>query len=80
MIESTSMIELDDVIDNACPGETTVDTDEWSGNNRVGKRHDGVHRTVDHSGPKSTWALDADGDGVREIHCSTQEGLWNSWS
>ena len=31
---------------------------------------------VDHSGPKSTWAIDADGDGVREVHCNTLEGLW----
>ena len=35
-----------------------------------------MHRTVDHSGPKSTWALDLDGDGVREVHCNTLEGLW----
>ena len=32
--------------------------------------------TVDHSGPKSTWARDDDVDGVREVHCNTQEGLW----
>jgi hypothetical protein len=31
---------------------------------------------VDHSGPKGTWALDLDGDGVREVHGHTQEGLW----
>jgi hypothetical protein len=35
-----------------------------------------VHKTVDHSGPKSTWARDDDGDGVREVHCNAQEGLW----
>jgi transposase len=32
--------------------------------------------TVDHSGPKSTYAIDADGDGVREVHCNTMEGTW----
>jgi transposase len=32
--------------------------------------------TVDHSGPKGTWAIDADGDGVREVHCNTMEGIW----
>jgi hypothetical protein len=53
-----------------------VNTDEWSGYNRIGERHRRVHRTVDHSGPKSTWAIDADGDGVREVHCNTLEGLW----
>jgi hypothetical protein len=35
-----------------------------------------AHKTVDHSGPKSTWARDDDGHGVREAHCNTQEGLW----
>jgi transposase len=75
VIETASMVELDDVVDNACPGETTVSTDEWNGNNRIGMRHGHVHRTVDHSGPKSTRAIGADGDGVREAHCNTPEGL-----
>ena len=39
-------------------------------------RHGRVHRKVDHSGPKSTRAIDQDGDGVREVHCNTQEGSW----
>ena len=26
--------------------------------------------------PTPTWAIDADGDGVREVHCNTLEGLW----
>ena len=51
-------------------------TDEWMGYSRVGTRHGRVHRTVDHTGPRSTWAIDADGDGVREVHCDTMEGLW----
>ena len=76
VIETASATELDDVVDNACVSETTVNTDEWNGYNRVGKRHGRIHRAVDHSGPKSTWAIDGDGDGVREIHCNTQEGLW----
>jgi transposase len=50
--------------------------DEWNRYNHVGERHRRVHQAVDHSGPKGTWAIDADGDGVREVHCNTQEGLW----
>lgn len=76
VIETARMVELDDVVDNACLGETTVNTDEWNGSNRIGKRQGRVHRTVDHSGPKWTWASDVDGDGVREVHCNTLEGLW----
>jgi hypothetical protein len=53
-----------------------VNTDEWCGYNRFGGRHDRVHVTADHSGPGSNWAIDADGDGVREVHCDTMEGTW----
>ena len=54
---------------------TVVNTDEWRGYNGLPRMRRG-HVTVDHSGPKSTWARDDDGDGVREVHCNTQEGLW----
>jgi transposase-like protein len=76
VIESASASELEAVIDDSCLEGTTVNTDEWKGYNRIGRRQKRVHHTVDHSGPKSTWAIDADGDGVREIHCNTSEGLW----
>ena len=76
VLETASGRELDEVIDGACLGGTTVNTDERKGYSRVGGRHGRVHRTVDHSGPKSTRAIDADGDGVREVHCNTMEGLW----
>src|SRR5512135_1013352 len=68
--------ELEEIIDDTCLGGTAVNTDEGNGYSRVGGRHGRMHRTVDHSGPKWTWAIDADGDGVREVHCNTQEGLW----
>jgi hypothetical protein len=76
VIESAGGAELEQIVDDTCLEGTTVDTDEWRGYNRVRDRHHRVHRTVDHSGPKGTWALDPDGDGVREVHCNTQEGLW----
>lgn len=48
----------------------------WCGYNRVGGHHGRIHVRVDHSGSKSTYAIDADGDGVREVHCNTMEGIW----
>src|SRR5512135_3175191 len=48
---------------------------EWNGYDRVGGRHGRAHQTVDHSGPKGMWAIDADGDGERVVHGNTQEGL-----
>ena len=50
-----------------------VNTDEWQG-------YDGLpaigrsHATVCHAAHE--WARDDDGDGVREVHVNTQEGLW----
>jgi transposase len=75
VIASASGAELEETIDDTCLEGTTINTDEWKGYSRVGRRHGRVHRAVDHSGPKSTWALDLDDDGVREVHCNTQEGL-----
>jgi hypothetical protein len=68
--------ELEEVLEGTCLEGATINADEWEGYGRVGGRHRWVHRTVDHSGPKSTWALDLDGDGVREVHGDMQEGLW----
>ena len=76
VVESAGSEELGEVVAGSCLSGTTVNTDEWAGYSRVGGRHGRVHARVDHSGPRSTWAIDADGDGVREVHVNTQEGLW----
>ncbi len=54
------------------PG-TTLYTDENSAYNHIDKTGRG-HATVGHS--KKEWARDDDGDGVREVHCNTIEGIW----
>jgi hypothetical protein len=68
--------ELEEIVDGSCLEEATIHTDEWKGYGRLGKLRHWTHRTVDHSAPKSCRAVDADGDGVREVHCNTLEGLW----
>ena len=50
----------------------TCYTDEWQGYNQVER----THRTVCHS--QHEWARDDDGDGVREVHTNTIEGLWTT--
>ena len=47
-------------------------TDEWRGYNRLER----PHSTVCHS--QKEWARDDDGDGVREVHVNTVEGVWTS--
>ena len=50
-----------------------VNTDEWSGYDRLAET--GCSRVaVCHAAGE--WARDDDGDGVREVHVNTQEGLW----
>ena len=47
-----------------------VYTDEWVGYNRLRR----AHATVCHS--IKEWARDDDGDGIREVHTNTTEGMW----
>jgi transposase len=52
---------------------TTVNTDEWAayhGLPKLGRRH----VTVCHAAGE--WARDDDGDGIREVHINTSEGIW----
>jgi transposase-like protein len=48
----------------------TVYTDEYDSYNQL-KR---LRRTVCHSAGE--WARDDDGDGIREVHCNSNEGRW----
>jgi transposase-like protein len=52
---------------------TTVNTDEWPAYHGV-PAMGRSHATVCHAAGE--WARDDDGDGIREVHNNTQEGLW----
>ncbi len=55
--------------------EATIYTDEWAGYGRLpetGRKH----ATVCHSPDHREWARDDDGDGIREVHDNTLEGIW----
>lgn len=53
----------------------TVYTDEWGGYHRLPELGRG-HATVNHTPGQREWARDDDGDGIREVHDNTLEGLW----
>jgi transposase len=53
----------------------TVFTDEWGGYNGLPGAGRG-HAAVCHTPGQREWARDDDGDGVREVHDNTLEGLW----
>jgi hypothetical protein len=50
-----------------------VNTDEWQAYSSL-RELDRGHSTVCHA--KREWARDDDGDGIREVHCNTAEGIW----
>jgi len=50
-----------------------VSTDEWKGYSGLATLGRG-HATVCHADRE--WARDDDGDGIREVHDNTLEGLW----
>jgi transposase-like protein len=55
--------------------EAMIYTDEWAGYERLpetGRKH----ATVCHSPDHREWARDDDGDGIREVHDNTLEGIW----
>lgn len=56
---------------------TVVNTDEWHAYDwlpRDGRIRKAVCHKLESGGHE--WARDDDGDGIREVHCNTSEGLW----
>jgi len=61
------------VVREAVEPPAVVDTDDWRGYDRLAET--GCDRAVVcHAAGE--WARDDDGDGVREVHVNTMEGLW----
>jgi transposase-like protein len=67
------------------PKQAHLYTDEWDGYNGVGPRGTPLdewlptmraHSRVHHR--RKEWARDDDGDGVREVHTNSMEGLWTT--
>jgi transposase-like protein len=53
----------------------TVNTDEWVAYDRL-PASGRARAAVRHTRPNPEYARDDDGDGIREVHCNTGEGLW----
>ena len=60
-------------VEDSTETQTTLYTDECSAYNHISETGRN-HATVSHS--QKEWARDDDGDGVREVHCNTMEGIW----
>jgi transposase-like protein len=71
--DDTKQDTIQPQIENKTEPTTTLNTDESGAYNRVAATGRG-HSTVCHS--MGEYARDDDGDGVREVHCNTMEGIW----
>lgn len=71
--ENTQQVTIQPKVECATQDDTNVYTDECSAYNHLcetGRSHAKVCHT------QKEWARDDDGDGVREVHCNTLEGIW----
>jgi transposase len=75
VVEHADQETLEEFVEQTTTPGATVYTDEWSGYNHLpelGRNHS----TVCHTPGQREWARDDDGDGVREVHTNTMEGIW----
>jgi transposase len=70
---STSAELVDATVLPATGPGAMVYTDDWNGYNPLARRDRG-HAPVNHN--RGEFARDDDGDGIREVHCNTMEGIW----
>jgi transposase-like protein len=75
VVDNSDQKTLGPLVVNMTKPGTMVYTDEWSGYDRLPELGRG-HATVCHTPGRREWARDDDGDGVREVHNNTTEGLW----
>jgi transposase len=66
---------LQTFVERTTGSDATLYTDEWAGYAWVGSTGRG-HATVCHTPGQREWARDDDGDGIREVHNNTLEGIW----
>jgi transposase-like protein len=71
--EDTRQDTIEPQIESDTQPTTTLNTDECSAYNHIAMTGRG-HARVCHS--LGEWARDDDGDGIREVHCNTMEGIW----
>jgi len=73
--DSNRIVDLQPHVEDFSALKATINTDEWSGYNRV-EDSGRTHVRVCHTPGARVWAKDLDGDGVREVHVNTAEGFW----
>lgn len=75
VVGNSTRAQLEPKVLRATVSGAMVNTDEWDTYNRLDKKGRG-HATVCHTPGRREWARDDDGDGIREVHNNTMEGIW----
>ena len=75
VVEHADQTTLEALVQKSTLPGTKVYTDEWSGYDHLPELGR-PHATVCHTPGQREWARDDDGDGVREVHNNTLEGIW----
>ena len=75
VVKNSTRKTLEPKVLHATRPHTVVNTDEWGAYRHLSaaQRH---HKTVCHTPGQRCWARDEDGDGIREVHHNTMEGIW----
>ena len=70
VVHHTNQETLENHVEQFTLAKAHCCTDEWLGYNHIIRKHS----TVNHG--EHEWARDDDGDGIREVHINTAEGMW----
>ena len=71
--DNVQQVTIQPVVEDTTQTDASVYTDECNAYTHLGETGRN-HACVQHS--QDEWARDDDGDGVREVHCNTLEGIW----
>ena len=72
LVQHTDQKSLEKHVHTFTQAGAIVNTDEWQGYNHIIR----PPPTVCHSNKE--WARDDNGDGIREVHVNTVEGMWTT--
>jgi transposase len=71
--DNTRQKTIQPEVEKKTKNRASIYTDDSHAYNKV-SASGRYHATVNHS--QKEWARDDDGDGIREVHCNTMEGIW----
>jgi transposase len=75
VVETVDRGTLQGFVERTTGESATVYTDEHKAYGRLGQTGR-THKTACHTPGQRVWAWDDDGDGIREVHDNTLEGIW----